>query len=151
MVSGRVAGALLDLWDTNNDGLDQNSSNTVTLGTLLTWGVQAHTDSSFYNFWTYLRNNKLNTQQIALGLQSIKNNTMDFGCTSCGNANSDGAIDISDVVFLVAYIFSGGAAPGFCNYAKGMGDANGDGNVDVSDCVFLIAYVFSGGAAPHCH
>jgi len=71
-------------------------------------------------------------------------------CT-CGNANSDGSIDISDVVFLIAYIFSGGAAPGFCNYAKGMGDANGDLSADISDCVFLIAYVFSGGAAPHCH
>ena len=149
-VTGRVAGALLDLWDTNNDGLDQNSTNTITLGTLLTSGVRSHTDSSFYDFWSYLRNNKLNTQQIALGLQSIKNNTIHFDCTFCGDANSDSSVDISDVVFLIAHIFSGGKAPADCNYPKGRGDANGDGAADISDVVYLIARVFSGGPAPHC-
>ena len=71
-------------------------------------------------------------------------------CTSCGDANSDGSIDISDVVFLIAHIFSGGTPPGVCNYAKGKGDANGDGSVDISDVVYLIARVFSHGPAPHC-
>jgi hypothetical protein len=61
-VPGRVAGALLDLWDTNNDALDQNSGNPVSFETLLTRGVQAHTDSSFWDFWSYLRNNELNSQ-----------------------------------------------------------------------------------------
>jgi hypothetical protein len=68
----------------------------------------------------------------------------------CGDANSDGSIDISDVVFLIAHIFSGGVAPAYCNYAKGKGDANGDGSVDISDAVYLIARIFSGGAPPHC-
>ena len=71
-------------------------------------------------------------------------------CTSCGDANSDGADDISDVVFLIAYIFSGGAAPGECNTPRGLGDADGSGGVDISDVVYLIAYIFSGGLAPHC-
>jgi plastocyanin len=71
-------------------------------------------------------------------------------CTACGDANSDGGIDISDAVFLISYIFSGGAAPGFCNYVTGKGDANGDGDVDISDAVYLISYIFSGGSAPHC-
>jgi hypothetical protein len=71
-------------------------------------------------------------------------------CTSCGDANSDGAYDISDAVYLIAHIFSGGPAPAYCNYPKGMGDANGDGSVDISDVVFLIAHIFSGGRAPHC-
>ncbi|MCX6831907.1 MAG: dockerin type I repeat-containing protein [candidate division Zixibacteria bacterium] len=150
MVSGRVAGALLDLWDTNNDGLDQNSTNTVTLWTLLTSGVQSHTDSSFCEFWSYLRKNELNAQQIALGLNSIANNTINCPCNSCGDANGDGTIDIADAVFLVPYIFSGGPAPGDCIYAQGLGDANGDGGVDISDAVYLISYIFSGGAAPHC-
>ena len=73
-----------------------------------------------------------------------------FACTECGDANSSGAVDISDVVFLIAHIFSGGPAPADCNYAKGMGDANGDGSVDISDVVYLIARIFSGGKAPHC-
>jgi hypothetical protein len=68
----------------------------------------------------------------------------------CGDANSDGTVDISDVVFLISHIFSGGAAPATCIYAKGHGDANGDGTVDISDAVFLINRIFSGGLAPHC-
>jgi hypothetical protein len=68
----------------------------------------------------------------------------------CGDANSDHAIDISDAVFVISYIFSGGAAPGDCNGTHGLGDANGDGAVDISDAVYLISFIFSGGPAPHC-
>jgi|GEM_PF-2556053 len=71
-------------------------------------------------------------------------------CTACGDANSDGGIDISDAVFLISYIFSGGAAPGFCNYVSGKGDASGNGGVDISDAVYLISYIFAGGGPPHC-
>jgi subtilisin family serine protease len=71
-------------------------------------------------------------------------------CTHCGDADGSGSVDISDVIFILAHIFSGGAAPADCRYRKGMGDANGDGSLDISDCVFLIARIFSGGAAPHC-
>lgn len=71
-------------------------------------------------------------------------------CTDCGDANSDGTVDISDAVFLISHIFSGGASPAACGYPKGMGDANGDGTVDISDAVYLISRIFSGGAAPHC-
>jgi hypothetical protein len=68
----------------------------------------------------------------------------------CGDANSSGGVNISDAVFLISYIFSGGAAPAACNYANGMGDANGSGTINISDAVYLISYIFSGGAAPHC-
>jgi hypothetical protein len=61
-----------------------------------------------------------------------------------GDANSDGSIDISDAIFLISYIFSGGLAP----YPPAAGDANCDGEVDISDAVFLISYIFSGGLAP---
>jgi hypothetical protein len=72
------------------------------------------------------------------------------GCTTCGDANNDGGYDISDAVFLIGYIFSGGPAPGDCNCANCLGDANGDGGVDISDAVYLIGYIFSGGPAPTC-
>jgi hypothetical protein len=63
-----------------------------------------------------------------------------------GDANNDHAIDISDAVYLIAYIFSGGQAPK--PYAICSGDANCDCAVDISDVVYLIAYIFSGGGAP---
>jgi len=68
-----------------------------------------------------------------------------LGCT-CGDANHDGSINISDAVYLIQYIFAGGPAPNpLC-----QGDANGDGSVNISDAVYLIQYIFAGGPAPHC-
>ncbi len=62
----------------------------------------------------------------------------------CGDANGDASVDISDVVYLIAYIFSGGSAPS----PLLAGDANCDIAVDISDVVYLIAYIFSSGLAP---
>lgn len=57
-----------------------------------------------------------------------------------GDCNCDGGVDIDDVVYLIAYIFTGGYNP----------HANPDctGEVDIDDVVYLIAYIFSGGPAP---
>ncbi len=62
----------------------------------------------------------------------------------CGDVTGERAIDISDVVALIAYIFAGGPAP--IPYL--LGDVNCDAIVDISDAVYLIAYIFSGGAVP---
>ncbi len=62
----------------------------------------------------------------------------------CGDANGSGAISISDVVYLINYIFSGGPAPNPVFSA----DANCSGGVNISDAVYLINYIFTGGAAP---
>jgi|GEM_PF-1535238 len=68
------------------------------------------------------------------------------GSFLCSDVNADGTVDISDAVYLIAYIFSGGSAP----QPLLAGDANHDGMVDISDVVYLIAYIFSGGPAPDC-
>lgn len=74
-----------------------------------------------------------------------------FSCCQCGDANGDAAIDISDAVFLIQFIFAGGPPPGDCRgYTYGNGDANGDAAVDISDAVYLIQYIFAGGPAPVC-
>jgi hypothetical protein len=64
-----------------------------------------------------------------------------------GDADNSGAVDISDVVYLITYIFSGGSPPIPVAVA---GDADCSGAVDISDVVFLIAYIFSGGSRPPC-
>lgn len=61
-----------------------------------------------------------------------------------GDINNDHAIDISDPVYLVAYI-NGGPAP---QPQVAVADCNCDGTVDISDAVYLISYLFSGGAPP---
>jgi|WetSurMetagenome_2_1015567.scaffolds.fasta_scaffold426795_1 hypothetical protein len=64
----------------------------------------------------------------------------------CGDADGSGSFDISDVVYLIGFIFSGGSTPNpIC-----LGDADGSGSIDISDAVYLISYIFSSGPAPHC-
>jgi len=62
----------------------------------------------------------------------------------CGDANSDGTVDVSDAVHLINYIFVGGFAP----EPLERGNVNCDLIVDVSDAVWIINYVFVGGDAP---
>jgi hypothetical protein len=74
------------------------------------------------------------------------------GAVDIGNANgsiAEPTIDIDDVVYIIAYIFSGGPAP--TPYPSASGDANCscvEPAVDIDDVVYLIAYVFSGGPPP---
>jgi len=64
----------------------------------------------------------------------------------CGDANVDKKVSVSDVVYLINYLFKGGPAPIPIQAA----DANGDGQVTVSDVVYLINYLFKGGPLPIC-
>ena len=61
-----------------------------------------------------------------------------------GDANSDGKITVSDVVYLVNYLFKGGPPPAVFL----AGDANCDTKVTISDVVYLVNYLFKGGPPP---
>ena len=63
-----------------------------------------------------------------------------------GDANNDGNKNVGDAVYLISYVFKGGAAP--APYVKCSGDANGDCSANVGDAVYVISYVFKGGAPP---
>ncbi len=70
-------------------------------------------------------------------------------CNSCdmaGDANDDGMTNISDVSYLINWIFGGGADPPCLRQA----DANGDGKNQVGDVVWLIGRIFSNGPQPVC-
>jgi hypothetical protein len=67
-----------------------------------------------------------------------------FRTVTLGDASNDGAVDISDAVYLINYIFGGGPEP----TPMFAGDANCDTAVDISDAVYLVAFIFSGGPAP---
>ena len=62
----------------------------------------------------------------------------------CGDANGDTNVNISDAVYIIGYVFSGGNPPK--PYISG--DVNCDSAVNVSDAVYLINFVFSGGSEP---
>ena len=62
----------------------------------------------------------------------------------CGDADGSSTITVSDVVYIINYIFNGGPAPDPLLAA----DADCSGQVTISDAVYLIGYIFSGGPAP---
>ena len=80
-------------------------------------------------------NNEWGVQIGALGV----------GCAcDCGDCDCSGFIGISDVVYLVEYIFLGGEPP----FDIRAGDANCSGATDVADAICLIAYIFTNCPAP---
>ncbi len=72
------------------------------------------------------------------------------GCCegSRGNINGDPGEeqDISDLVYLVEYMFAGGPEPPCFDEANV--DGVGEGTLDISDLVFLVEFMFVSGPAP---
>jgi hypothetical protein len=61
-----------------------------------------------------------------------------------GDANADGQVSVSDVFYMINYLFAGGSTPPTALCA----DVNGDGKLDVADVFYLINYLFAGGPPP---
>jgi len=76
------------------------------------------------------------------------------GCCRGMRANIDGdplnQVDISDLVYLVDYMFSGGPDPACWREANVNGDLSGDlqSTVDIADLVYLVDYMFNSGPEP---
>ncbi len=72
--------------------------------------------------------------------------TLSFGIAvfTCGDADGSGQISIADAVYLINYIFAGGAAPD----PLLSGDADCSTAISIADAVYLINYIFAGGAPP---
>ncbi|NIM98492.1 MAG: hypothetical protein GTO24_10560 [candidate division Zixibacteria bacterium] len=64
--------------------------------------------------------------------------------TEIGDANADGTVDGSDVVYLINYLFRFGPEP----VPLWVGDVNCNGDVNSGDIVYLISYLFRGGPPP---
>ena len=64
----------------------------------------------------------------------------------CGDFNGDGKLTVSDVIYLINYLFRGGPPP----LPPEIGDVNHDAKITVSDVIYLINYLFKGGPPPGC-
>lgn len=62
----------------------------------------------------------------------------------CGDLDSDWDVTISDVVYLVQYIFNSGSPPP----QMWCGDCDLNGSLNLTDAVYLVAYIFGGGPSP---
>ncbi len=76
----------------------------------------------------------------------------DFCCASRGSVDHlvgvGGPIDVSDLTFLVAYLFNAGSEPPCLEEGNVDGLVGLGGLIDVSALTYLVAYLFNGGPAP---
>ena len=87
------------------------------------------------------------------GLRAAGESWDGFPALENGDTNGDGAMDLSDAVYLLSWLYVGGPglAPLACESGFAPvenGDTNGDGAVDLSDGVYLLGHLFSGGPQP---
>jgi hypothetical protein len=63
---------------------------------------------------------------------------------TCGDADADGSVNVSDAVYIINFVFVEGPEPNPVQAA----DVNCDQEVNVSDAVYIINYIFAGGNEP---
>jgi hypothetical protein len=64
-----------------------------------------------------------------------------------GDMTGDGEINVSDLIFLIDYLYRNGRAPS----PLYLGDVNCDEGVNISDVVYLINFVYQNGTEPCSH
>ncbi len=70
-------------------------------------------------------------------------NSLTFISYICGDIDNSFALPIiSDLTFLVDYLFAGGDEPPI----RASADTNGDGDVGISDLTTMVEYLFNGGS-----
>jgi protocatechuate 3,4-dioxygenase beta subunit len=61
-----------------------------------------------------------------------------------GDVTGEGTINVTDVIFLINYLYIGGPAP----VPLMTGDANCDGRINITDVIHIINYLYIGGPSP---
>jgi hypothetical protein len=64
--------------------------------------------------------------------------------TLAGDVNADGKFTSSDLIYMVNFIFKGGAPPVVFRHA----DVNCDGVTTSADIIYMVNYVFKSGLSP---
>lgn len=67
-------------------------------------------------------------------------------CQIAGDVDNTGQLDISDLVYLVDYMFTGGPAPP----CQDQADVDDSGGIDIADLVYIVDFMFNQGPAPIC-
>ena len=60
-----------------------------------------------------------------------------------GDSDGNGTVDISDAIFTLQWLFTGGAEPGCLSAA----DADDNSSIELSDPIYTLGFLFLGGAA----
>ncbi len=71
---------------------------------------------------------------------------IEWGPLVCGDVDLDDKVNVSDLSYLVTYLFHSGPAPPRPESA----DVDGSGSINVADIIYLVYYLFFGGPEPTC-
>lgn len=69
-------------------------------------------------------------------------------CPMQGDLDSNGSIDVFDVIAAINVAFSGGTDPQDSGCTRTRGDVDSNGVTDVFDVIYLVGTAFSGGSSP---
>ncbi len=116
-------------------GLDFNPSN----GFSYYWIIDTLTEGAYYVAGVTIDNSQHSAEGMTRTIVSC------LGDVVPSDNNGDGMVNISDAVWMINYVFTGGPPP--LPYPMN-GDSNCDGGINISDAVWLINYVFTGGPPP---
>ncbi len=75
-----------------------------------------------------------------------------FPAVDNGDTNGDWDLDLSDVIYMLNYLYLGGPAsvPHICSSDAALqnGDTNGDSEFNLTDSIYLLSHLFLGGPEP---
>lgn len=123
-VEGRVAGALWDIYDSQDDGYDTFSDGFTQIWDI----VETTTCDTFREFWDAWNTSGYPKQPALL---AIFQNTIEY--RGEGDVNFDGKVDIVDLVLVIR---GHGSYKGQPNWDKRR-DVNNDDKVDIEDIVIV--------------
>ena len=101
-------------------------------------GIPTYVADYYFTLTCHDSGDPLRADTVSLGISVIEPQWV------CGDANGSSTVTVSDVVYMINFIFGGGPAPN----PLASADVNCSGGVSISDAVYLINYIFGGGAAP---
>jgi len=85
-------------------------------------------------------------EMVTINNDMVDGVDIDLAAVVLGDVTGDLAIDISDLVYVVDYMFNGGPQPA----PMMSGDLNCDGGIDIADLVRLVDYMFNDAPPPDC-
>jgi hypothetical protein len=99
-----------------------------------------------YLLWAYNKDWPINELQFGEFLYEVMQQAGYFrGDVNNVEGHTDGACNVSDVVYLISYLFKSGSPP---LPFKDQGNVNCDGETNILDVVYLISWLFRDGPPP---
>jgi hypothetical protein len=113
--------------------------------------VTSNLDPGWYDLLVALwfdidEDNVIDPTDLPLQLSTLTDAVYIMPLFICGDVNNNGAVEVSDLVYLANYFFQGGQPPEPWQSA----DVNGNCLLEPSDLSYLAFYLFLGGNSPNC-